>query len=262
MKSYIKEELKRAFLSKMTIITALFSILLMIIGMFDSGELPFSWVPDLSVMYIFSIGFNEGMSCYLALLFPLIVSIPFATSFISDCQCGLFKYLSFRLKRRHYYRIKFIINALVGGFVLVIGPLVGLIILLLFKVIYHIPWIQEGTTQTVKIFNDMGIYSPMVMIVIIFLNLFVCGIIFSTFSLGISIILQNKYLTVVFPFLFLLFSGTVLNSINPNLYMVNIYNLVGISSNPVMCCLVSGGYFLFGGILFFMGGKFIEEKYA
>lgn len=41
MKSYIKEELKRAFLSKMTIITALFSILLMIIGMFDSGELPF-----------------------------------------------------------------------------------------------------------------------------------------------------------------------------------------------------------------------------
>ena len=241
MKSYIKEELKRAFLSKMTIITALFSILLMIIGMFDSGELPFSWVPDLSVMYIFSIGFNEGMSCYLALLFPLIVSIPFATSFISDCQCGLFKYLSFRLKRRHYYRIKFIINALVGGFVLVIGPLVGLIILLLFKVIYHIPWIQEGTTQTVKIFNDMGIYSPMVIIVIIFLN---------------------KYLTVVFPFLFLLFSGTVLNSINPNLYMVNIYNLVGISSNPVMCCLVSGGYFLFGGILFFMGGKFIEEKYA
>lgn len=42
--------------------------------------------------------------------------------------------------------------------------------------------------------------------------------------------------------------------------MVNIYNLVGISSNPVMCCLVSGGYFLFGGILFFMGGNSLKKS--
>ena len=261
MKSYIKEELKRAFLSKVTIATALLSILLMLIGMIDSGELPLSWIPELSVMYIFSIGFNEGMSCYLALLFPIISAIPFATSFISDCQSGLTKYLFFRITRKEYYVVKFIVNALAGGFVLVIGPFVGLLVLLVLKVLYQMPWIQENTTQTVQILNNIGIHSPILMIIVLLLNLMLCGMIFSTFTLGISVLIQQKYITLVFPFLFLLFSGTVLSAINPNLYIVNLYNLNLLDSSPLGWGLYATFYFLLGGLLFFIGGRKIEEKY-
>ncbi|MDR2832208.1 MAG: hypothetical protein LBV67_00665 [Streptococcaceae bacterium] len=269
MSQYIKEELKRAFLSRTTIATAFIAIILMVIGVTDSFQLDSYWLKHQSIFYLFVWGFTEGSSPYLLLLFPMISAIPFAASLISDSKSGMSKYIALRMERKRYLQIKFFINALVGGFVLMIGPLVGLIALLIMKIFNHNPMlameVEKGfnlSTSTGQLFFDIGIESVWLMIVILLANLFIQGMVFSTFALGMSTVIQNKYLTLVLPLGYLIFSGTVLATIHPNLYIVAIYNLSSLRDG-IQWWLGSVLFYLsLGSILYVIGGKIIAEKYV
>ncbi|BAB03894.1 BH0175 [Halalkalibacterium halodurans C-125] len=116
MTTYVKEELRRAFLSKITIGTAILSVVLVFSGMFEY----LSWIPygDISVLYIFLSGYNSGTASFLGVVFPIIACLPFAASYVEDCKSGLHKYIYLRMKKSHYMTVRLIVNGLVGGFVL------------------------------------------------------------------------------------------------------------------------------------------------
>lgn len=255
--TYINQELRRAFFSKATLLSVLLSTILMFWGMFESLR----WVAsgDVSILYAFSLGYNSGTSNFLIIAFPILACIPFAMSYKTDSLSGFTRYIYIRGNKVNYKIIKLCINSIVGGFVVFIGPFIGFIYLLINKVLFGAPMIKEQL-ETVSYFKSIGVNSPILMMIVILGILFFCGVIFSTLGLGISTLMNNKYVAVLVPFIYFIISATVLSNINTYLNVVALYDVdYGMSF---------GQRTLYGGILiilsivvFFIGGseKF-EEK--
>lgn len=224
MKSYIKQEFRRAFLSKRTILMYLFSIGLFFVGMYQYIQ----WLPSqsVSIIYTFLSGYNSGTLSYLALLFPLISSIPYATSYIEDCSSGFNKYIYTRMNKSKYLGIRIGMNALVGGFTLAIGPILAMLFLSVIKLFTNATMLKtEEQIETVEYFYSQGIHSPLIMMFIIIAIIFVCGAVIATFTLGLSTILKNKYYTVLSSFIILLVSATLLIQFNVKISLVSIYDV-------------------------------------
>ncbi len=222
MGSYFIQELKRAFLSKKTIIACVISIALFFFGMAE--YIPHIATTEVSILYVFLSGYNSGTGSYLAVLFPIVAAIPYATSYIDDKRNGINKYITMRVKRRNYLQIRFIVNGLVGGFVLFIAPFTAMLFLLLMLYTTSADTIGRAG-ETLVAFTSLGITSVEMMMLTVCLLLFCCGFTIATLALGLSTIIKNVYLTVLTPFLFLLFSGIILVNFSTKLYLVALYDI-------------------------------------
>lgn len=224
MKSYTKQEFRRAFLSKRTMLMYLFSI-----GLFFGGMYQYiTWLPSqsVSIIYTFLSGYNSGTLSYLALLFPLIASIPYTTSYIEDCASGFNKYVYIRMNKMKYLHTRVVMNALVGGFTLAIGPILAMLFLLVIKLFTNARMLKtEEQIETVTYFYSQGIQSPLLMMLVIIAIIFICGAVIATFTLGLSTILQNNYFTSLSSFIFLLVSATLFTKFNAKLSLVSIYDV-------------------------------------
>lgn len=257
MNTYLTEELKRAFLSKVTIGTAIFSIALVFGGMLEY----LSWIPHggISVLYIFLAGYNSGTASFLGVVFPIIACLPFAASYVEDRKSGFNHYIYLRIRKYRYKAVRFFVNGLVGGTVLSIGPFVAFLFLLIAKLFTGIPMIKEQI-DTYSYFVSIGIHSPIVIIIIILITLFFCGFTLATIALGISTLINNIYLTILAPFVFYIFTATVLMNIHTNLNLLGLYDVdhFGMSFTHrfvygIILCMA-------GFILFFVGSYKNEEK--
>jgi hypothetical protein len=257
MKSYIKEEFRRGLISKTTFATVIVSIMLVFGGMIEY----FGWIKsgNLSVLYLFLQGYNSGTASFLIMVFPIIACLPFAASYISDRKSGLNKYIYIRMDKGKYRLIRFLVNGIVGGSVLLIGPLVAFIFLMIVKIFTGIPLVS-GQMETVEFFRDIGVNSPILMIIIILITLFFCGFVFASFAIGVSTFIQNIYLIVLIPFIYLIISATVLTNIHGYLNAMALYDVnyhgmgftLRIVYGIVLCVI--------GAVFFFIGGPKLEEK--
>lgn len=257
MAIYLKEEMIRAFLSKAMFISIIISIFLMFFGMFEA--LPWVIGGNSSILYTFLQGYNSGTGNFLIIAFPILACIPFAASYRTDAESGFNRYIYNRMKKPQYMVVRLIVNALAGGFVVFIGPFIAFLFLLIGKPIFGAPMVKEEM-ETVQFFNSIGIQSPMVMMFIILGILFMCGAIFSTFGLGVSVILNNKYVAMLVPFVYLIISATLLMKIHPYLNVIALYDVdYGMSFSQRF--LYGGSILIISILLFFIGGsKRVEEK--
>lgn len=257
MTVYFKEELKRAFLSKITIGTAILSVILVFIGMLEY----LMWLPygNISLLYIFLSGYNSGTACFLSLLFPIISCLPFSISYLEDIKSGFNKYIYLRTNVKQYKTIRFIVNGIVGGTVLFIGPFVAFLFLLAAKVFTGIPMVLEDM-ETYSYFQSIGIHSPVVMIIIILISLFCCGFIIASFALGLSTLIQNVYITILAPFIYFIISATILLDIAPYLNLLSLYDVDYYGASITQRVLFGFILFLIGTVLFFVGGKINEHN--
>lgn len=221
----------------------------------------FAWLTtgNISIMYAFSLGYNSGTSSFLVIAFPILSCIPFAMSYKTDNLSGFTRYVYLRANKNHYKAIKLFVNGIVGGFVIFIGPFLGFIYLLINKILFGNPMMKEQS-ETVKYFQNIGINSATLMIISILAILFFCGFVFSTFGLGVSAIMENKYVAILVPFIYLIISATILLKVNPYLNVVALYD-VDYGMSFTQRVLYGGIIITFSIILFFVGGteKF-EEK--
>ncbi|MGE7625465.1 hypothetical protein ACQKMD_21445 [Viridibacillus sp. NPDC096237] len=257
MNTYIKEEFRRAFFSKATLLSVILSIILMFWGMFESLK----WIAsgDVSILYAFLQGYNSGTSNFLIIAFPILACIPFATSYKTDSLSGFNRYVYIRKNKINYMIIKLCVNSLVGGFVVFIGPFIAIIYLLINKMIFGSPMIKEQL-ETISYFKSVGVNSPILMLLIILGILFLCGLIFSTFGLGVSAIMNNKYVAILVPFIYFIISATVLSKFNTYLNIVAFYDVdYGMTFGQRM--FYGGILIILSIIVFFIGGsKKFEEK--
>ncbi|MBM7541204.1 hypothetical protein [Amphibacillus cookii] len=257
MIAYIKEEFKRAFLSKMMGVAVILSIGSTIVGMFEY----LLWLPygDISVLYIFLSGYNMGTLNILAFLFPIVASLPFAGSYLEDVKSGLANYLHLRIKPKQHALIRLFVNGLTGGVALIAGPLIAFITVAIAKPIFGLPMLKEQI-ETVQSLQANGINSPWLMMILILIMLFICGFIFATMSLGLSTLIHNVYLSLLAPFVVLIFSGTVLFSINPDLHLIGLYD-ISYTSGSLQQVTLGGTVLAISILLYFIGGYMFNEKY-
>ncbi|MBH0176247.1 hypothetical protein IHV09_22070 [Fictibacillus sp. 23RED33] len=254
MKTYIKEEFKRAFISKNTAISLILCIICILVGSFESFYL-FGFLQN-NAFNLFMLSYSEGTSAILSTLFPLIVSIPFVSSYLSDVNSGLINYIVLKTGRLKYLTIKLIVNGVVGGSVIAGSLFFSFIIYLIVT-----GFSKAELSNSTVVFGDIYQQNPVLYIYLLILNSFICGMCFSTFGIGMSTLLKNKYLSVIFPFLFYIFSGTILLQINKLFNSVITYDLnfyYDLKYTDVL--LYQGLLFLIGISLFYSGAKINEEQ--
>lgn len=261
MKRYIKQEFRRAFLSKRTGVMYLFSIALFFGGMFQYIQ----WLPSesVSIIYTFLAGYNSSTLSYSALLFPLIASIPYTTSYIEDCVSGFNKSIYMRMNKRKYLHIRVIFNALVGGFTLAIGPVLALLFLLATKLVTNATMLKANEQmETVAYFYSQGITSPLLMMLIIIAIIFICGAVIATFTLGLSTILKNNYFTALSSFILLLVSAILFTKLSAKLSLVSIYDVNHFGMTFVERLMYELLLVVIGLFLIYINGRSLEEKYV
>ncbi len=251
--SYIKEELKRAFFSKTTAISFLLTFICIFIG---SAEYIFKNYPGTNAIYLFMYAYSQGTSAVLSFAFPMLVSLPYAASLVEDFNSGFNHYIFIKMKSVRYLVIRLLVNALAGGLVLFLSLLISFF---LFAVTKNFD-LSSTDLLNINLYNSIYQESPVIYIFILIANSFVCGVVFSTLGLGLSTIFKNQYLAVLSPFVFYIFSGTILVQINKYfnaaiLFDINYYKdlkLVNILSYDVVLLLT-------GVIIFFIGALRYEE---
>lgn len=246
---YLKEELKRAFLSKSTLL----SFILAIICIFSGCWQYLSFIDsDNNFLNAFMAAHSSGTMSIISLVFPIIVSLPFAASYVIDLKSGFAHYIHIRIGRVKYCFIRLFVNGIVSGAILSVSFLILFFTLL---IIYG-PNIKGDFLHETVIFKGIHDNFPITYISILILNTFICGVVFSTLGLGISTFIKNKYLAVVIPFLCYLFSGTILVQVNKFLHLgilfdwdyYNDLHLSIVLISYIVTFLIGIGLFLFGAL--------------
>lgn len=93
--------------------------------------------------------------------------------------------------------------------------------------------------------------------------MFCCGMIFATLGLGISAVIQNKYIAIFIPFIYLIISVTVLAKIHPALNAMALFDVDIIDQYHIEQTFLYGVVLVVVGMtLFFIGGAAkIEERF-
>lgn len=220
MNKYYKLELKKSIGSKKYVLAFFMSFICLIIGI---SEYIFGYEDLKSVgsLYLFTESYSSGFYSILIFLSTIISSIPFALSYLEDKESYKFDELVSRVGKRKYFYTKLSVNALSGGLVLSSSLILYYIILLLIKGINvnDLNLLVFNHSLSDSIINNQILY---VSIEIIFS--FIFGATFANLTLCLSTILKNKYLTIITPIFFHMFSSVILVNISAYLNTQIIYS--------------------------------------
>lgn len=254
---YIKSEFKRAFISRNNLIANLIVIFSLLVAYYDDSKiLP----PQIDAIDLFIRCRTSTPLSFLPLLAPLVACIPFANSYVLDKESGLLKYIYIKIKPKQFLLIRLIVNALVSGLVFVIAQSIMLIFLV---IIYGVN--SNPTCEVVGAFSSFYYSSKITYALIIIATSFIFGMVFSTLSLGISTLVNNKYLILLLPFIYVIITGTIFETIGLN----NIINLnavmlfhIGYEKyvTGINVLVYDGVLFLIGIILLYYGEIYKNEK--
>lgn len=252
MRNYFKYEFKRSFFSKESYLGMSIIILCLIIPYIDEKQIPY---PEADSLIYFIRIRTSLLTSYLPLIAPLIACIPSSTKYITDKQSGVLNIIFMKITRKEYFKLHVIINSITSGLVVLIPQIIVLIFLL---VMYGV----NNTQMDVFGAGSALFYSSKILYVILLLGIsFISSAVFSTLALGISAVVENKYLTILIPFVYIIISGTIFEIIGINkLFSLNVMALfdMGFNGNLTMIniFIYELGLLILGASLF----KFFGEK--
>lgn len=199
MKSYIKEDFKRAILSTNTLIAVILCSVCIILNFTDIRK-SFYW-ENRNAVTAFLLIFKGQYDILFFFFASLIASLPYAGSYAIDKKSGFIKDINYRMNKSKYFVVRYFVNGIVGGAILALSLLISLAVLL---VLYRNNPINlpKGQYMLPGAFSYFYNHKPIVYPFICILMSFGYGFIFSTLGLSISVLTENVYLAVLFPLLF------------------------------------------------------------
>lgn len=203
MRNYIKEEFKRAFLSINTLLAFLLCFCTIGINFINTNIQNFAINKNAATA--FKLIFQGRIDIIFFLFASLIASLPYASSYAIDKKSGYYKSIFIRLEPQKYLSIRYFVNGIIGGSILAISLTISLIVLLIVFRNYPItpiPTLHNGQYLAKGAFSSVFNSNPLTYAFICILMSFAYGFIFSTLGFAISVLTENEYLSVVFPFLF------------------------------------------------------------
>jgi len=193
-------DLKRAILNKKMLFSLVISFICLIVGSYESLFLYSN--TDFADTYFNAI--CTGTSCIFALLYPLLACVPYADIYSEEYKTGYTNYVFMKVSKKRYILSK-VLSCGIGGGVAVSLPTV---VFLIISVIKNGTSIVDSTIVTyITHGQDFFINSPILYCVLYSVNSFICGFIFSVLGLVVSTYTQNKYLIMLIPFAFFIFSA-------------------------------------------------------
>lgn len=250
LNSYFVQELKRAVFQKKMYLTIAIAFICIWIGAIE--EVLFPLPNNAFNLFILSYHFS-----FLIVIFPLLACLPYATSYLEDCKTGHIQYALIRMTPAKYIFTKIMVNGLAGG----LGILLGCI--LAFFTLVVVEGIELNTISIVPVdaivFHKLLLTYPLLWMYVLFLVIFIGGFCFATFGLGLSVIIRNPYITILFPFFYEIFSGVVLTKISYVLFIAYALSLAS-GGASIELVIIHNSILLTVGLLFFVIGVKIHVK--
>lgn len=195
------------------------SLVLLIIGGWDYVT-GFSKNGTYLEKYLISLAY--GTASLLAVFFPIVACIPYALSYRDETDSG-FYYLYVLKTGRLQYHIARIISVLISGFLAIFAAcLTWYLFLFLFIGTGNTNFpILYGLFFAEKLYDD----NPFVYGMIYTFNAGLQGSIFAVLGLGLSAVIKNRYIAILIPFAYCIFSASVLELYNQALNAITLFVL-------------------------------------
>lgn len=213
----LKIELKRGFKRNTFLITLAIGIIICLGDLLINSQFYIRRILDPSFgTQAFSLEFMKGfvrspyesfalfspseMSNLFFILIPILSAISFSDSYLEDLNSGFLKNVLSRCSKRNYLHSKFFANFIVSGITIALPLLIQLIFLLATRP-NIMPYKLSGTISMGWLNLDLFFNNPLAYTLIwIFISFMFAGVI-SSIALGISIVLRNKFVAVIAPFI-------------------------------------------------------------
>lgn len=195
MSNYFKNDFKRAFFSRYNLIAMIIIFFISVIEIYYANsthnELKNNGV------YLMMAVLNSGRIALLPLLCPLIICMPYVISYLQDKEYGFINFVITRVEKKTYLKIRIIINAIVSFLVMFLPLIVIYLVLLLFKGVPSINLFHEGDATGLA--SSIAYKYQSIYPIFCILGYSIFGATYGTFALGLSTVINNKYLSLIIP---------------------------------------------------------------
>lgn len=243
----IRKECKRAMISKTSFIAFGISLFLLLVGGWDY-VVPFPYPITVGGTYLekYLMALSDGVSSWLAVCFPIVGCIPYALSYRDETDSG-FYYLYLLKTGRGKYRIAKMISTFVSGFMAVFAACLIWYLFMVFvigtgesqfPIIYDIDFAQE-------LYDEQPFLYGMIYTV----NAGLQSGVFAVLGMGVSAVIKNRYIAILLPFAYCIFSAAVLDMYCQALNAITLFAIGQYHGGPV-------GYWgipIYDGILLLLG---------
>lgn len=253
----ILQEIKRAVFSKQMLIAYLFGLLTLIIGGWDFIAKGISSGTYLE-KYLISLAY--GTSSLMAVLFPIISSIPFVMAYRNEVDSGFYDLYILKMGKAEYRNTK-IISVFFSGFAAIF-----LACLTWYLITFFI--LGNGNTEFPMLYGvlfaeKLYVRAPFFYGLIYTFNAGLQGGVFALLGLGFSAVVKNKYIAVLLPFAYCIFSAAVLELFNQALNALTLFvigqyfgGVLGYAGIPVYDIIICG----IGVTLFVAGDHYVHKS--
>lgn len=247
-----KVEINRAVLDRKMTASLLIGFFAMMYG--GTGVLS---SPNVDFIDTFIFAQTDNTTALMGLIFPIIAVLPIGASYRDERSCGYYFLLRTKILRKRYLRIKLIVSALSGAIAVGIPNLLYLILVMIIKGIY-----ADGESDVALSFlTDIYYAKPLAYAGLLVINAAVCGAVFAVLGMGISAWVKNKYLAMILPFAYYIFSGMVLSYVNPHLNAISLFSVNQYQTANGFAIFTYDLILLLTGVILFITGVVYEDEW-
>lgn len=215
---FFRYQLKKSILSKEMLLALSIAFVCLFIGGYD----PLFLYSDTDFAYIFFNSVCTGTSCILALIYPMVATLPYAASYSEAKRTGYINYEYMKVSKCKYVVTKILTVGISGGIAIAIPVFFILVLSLICKGSSIdnstiISYITHG--------EELFIQSPICYCLLYVVNSFICGFIFAVLGLTISTYTTSRFLVNIIPFGIFIFGAMFLANININLNPINLLDI-------------------------------------
>lgn len=189
-----------------------------------------------------------------ALIFPMLVCMPAAVSYVAEYESGYLNILLSKMSLRRYIITKLFTNAVIGGLVVSLPPAFYLLRILEKK--GTSVGTSENATWPIDFYPDLYETHPLLYAGIIIAFIFLCGMVFATLGIGIGAILKKKYLVILVPEIYYIGVAVIVQNMRlcryldpTTLYVLNSFEPLKLSLRFIYAMVI----FIVGAALFVLG---------
>lgn len=209
----VKTELKRAYCSKSFWLTCGITLAMLAFG--SSDYLPLSYatveIPKPWWIYYFHC-FFLGMKTMLPVFYPIVVMIPYALSYRRDRDSGYRQLILLKTTRKAYLGAKALAVS-VSAFGAILLPCLAWIPVC--RLLGDTDWEWALQYYGENIHFAPSFYEEHVVLycVMYAFHAALLGAVFALFGLGLSAVVKNRYLALLLPFCYAIFSSSLVTSL-------------------------------------------------
>lgn len=192
----INSDLRRALKSIMFLVCVIIGVALPIFDLYSNENLYNGSIERMGALTAFLHATALSPSGVFQMCAPLLCTIPFALAFLDDIKTGYINNLLSRMKCSDYYIAKAMSTGIIGGLYFIC---VYVVLLLFCAVISPVPSFRILLSPIIP-FTRIYHKSLLGFIGVYAVHSFIFGCTYNILTLGVSSVIQNKYIGLAIPF--------------------------------------------------------------